>query len=125
MHAHAAEAFLNYKRDGKTITGVINHIDKNKLNNNIENLEVTTQRKNMIHSMTKRRLNGLPSNIKYQSNGAYTVSYNLGSISKLKEGKGCSINRGTYKLLEDAIKARDPFVYKLNDCQYKEIKLIR
>ena len=67
----------------------------------------------------------MPSNIKYQSNGAYTVSFNLGSISKLKEGKGCSINRGTYKLLEDAIKAKDPFVYKLNDYQYKEIKLIR
>ena len=60
MHAHAAEAFLNYKRDGKTITGLVNRIDENNLNNNIENLEVTTQRKNMIHSMTKRRLNGLP-----------------------------------------------------------------
>ena len=60
MHTLVAEAFLNYKRDGKTITGVVNHIDKNKLNNNIENLEVTTQRKNMIHSMTKRRLMDCP-----------------------------------------------------------------
>ena len=64
MHTLVAEAFLNYKRDGKTITGVVNRIDENNFNNNIENLEVTKQRKNMIHSITKRRLNGLPYNIK-------------------------------------------------------------
>ena len=87
MHTLLAEAFLNYKRDGKTITGLVNRIDENNLNNNIENLEVTTQRKNMIHSMTKRRLLDCPLIIKYQSNGHIQSHLIWGVSQSLKRGK--------------------------------------
>ncbi len=33
---------------------VINHIDENKLNNSVENLEWTTQQKNVLHSLARR-----------------------------------------------------------------------
>ena len=44
IHQLVAEMFLNHKPNGHNI--VINHIDFNKLNNKIDNLELTTQREN-------------------------------------------------------------------------------
>jgi hypothetical protein len=44
IHQLVATAFLNYKYD--RVNSVINHIDGNKTNNNLSNLEITTQRKN-------------------------------------------------------------------------------
>lgn len=44
VHQLVAEAFLNHKPCGYKL--VVNHIDQNRLNNNINNLEVVTQREN-------------------------------------------------------------------------------
>ena len=44
MHQLVAEAFLNHKRCGMEF--VINHIDFNKTNNKVENLEIITNREN-------------------------------------------------------------------------------
>lgn len=44
IHQLVAMAFLNHKPCG--YNKVINHIDFNKLNNNVDNIEITTQRKN-------------------------------------------------------------------------------
>ena len=44
VHQLVAEAFLNHKRCGMEF--VINHIDFNKTNNKVENLEIITQREN-------------------------------------------------------------------------------
>jgi ribosomal protein L22 len=44
IHQLVAAAFLNYIPD--KVNSVVNHIDGNKTNNSLSNLEVTTQRKN-------------------------------------------------------------------------------
>jgi len=44
VHQLVAIMFLNHNPNGSDL--VINHIDFNKLNNNVENLEVITQREN-------------------------------------------------------------------------------
>lgn len=45
VHQLVAIAFLNHKPDG-TLNIVVDHIDNNKLNNNVENLQLTTNRHN-------------------------------------------------------------------------------
>ena len=45
IHQLVAESFLGHKPDG-TLKLVVNHIDFNPLNNNVNNLEVVTQREN-------------------------------------------------------------------------------
>ena len=50
-HQLVAEAFLNHKPNGHKL--VVNHIDFNRSNNNIENLEIVTQRKNANQSHIK------------------------------------------------------------------------
>jgi len=53
VHQLAAIAFLNHVPNGhKTI---VNHLDENKLNNNLENLEITTNRKNISYSKNKTK----------------------------------------------------------------------
>ena len=44
VHQLVAESFLNHKRCGMKL--VINHIDFNKVNNRVENLEIVTNREN-------------------------------------------------------------------------------
>ena len=44
VHQLVAEAFLNHKKDGHNL--VVNHKDFNRQNNNVENLEIITQRDN-------------------------------------------------------------------------------
>jgi len=44
VHQLVAMAFLNHKPNGYSL--VVNHIDFNKLNNNVENLEIVTPREN-------------------------------------------------------------------------------
>lgn len=53
VHQLVAIAFLNHVPNGhKTI---VNHLDENKLNNNLENLEITTNRKNISYSKNKTK----------------------------------------------------------------------
>lgn len=44
IHTLVCESFLNHERNGFNI--VVNHIDNNKLNNNLDNLELVTNRYN-------------------------------------------------------------------------------
>ena len=44
VHQLVAESFLNHKRCGYKL--VINHIDFNKINNKVDNLEIVTNREN-------------------------------------------------------------------------------
>jgi frataxin-like iron-binding protein CyaY len=46
VHVLVAECFLNHKPDG-TNKKVVDHIDKNKLNNNSNNLRILTNRENL------------------------------------------------------------------------------
>lgn len=45
IHVLVAESFLNHVPDG--YKKVIDHIDSNKLNNNVSNLQIVTHRKNL------------------------------------------------------------------------------
>jgi HNH endonuclease/NUMOD4 motif len=52
IHTVVAQAFLE-KPQGKNY--VVNHINEDKLDNRLENLEYTTYRENTMHSMTSKR----------------------------------------------------------------------
>jgi hypothetical protein len=51
IHQLVAESFLNHKRCGLKL--VINHIDFDKANNKLDNLEIITQRENSNHKHLK------------------------------------------------------------------------
>jgi len=48
VHTLVALCFLNYNLKSKKM---INHIDENPQNNNVDNLEIVTNRQNIIHSI--------------------------------------------------------------------------
>ena len=52
VHALVASAFLGYERRGREL--VCDHIDENKLNNNLSNLRVITLRENTARSTSKK-----------------------------------------------------------------------
>jgi hypothetical protein len=61
VHQLIASTFLNYKFNG--FNSVVNHIDGNKLNNNLCNLEVITHRENLSKERTKK--SGLPVGVSF------------------------------------------------------------
>jgi hypothetical protein len=77
----------------------INHIDKMKNNNHISNLELVTQRENMMHS----KESGLPLGITFNQMRYKVVLY---GDSNTYKPKLIGI-KSSYKKLEDAILARD------------------
>lgn len=96
VHRLVAEHFLE-KKKGK---GVVNHIDFNKSNNTVSNLEWCTQKENVHHSSENMRH---PKDICTSKTGE---KY----IYRRKYGYAVSICRkyiGTYKTISDAVEKRN------------------
>lgn len=101
VHRTVAQAFI-----GKIPKGyVINHIDYDKTNNHVENLEIVTQKKNVQHSidrMRKPRARTGDYYIRYrEKNRSYEVTVKLKTV-------------GSFKTIEEARKARDEYIEKIN-----------
>src|SRR5574344_120307 len=80
----------NYKLD-------INHIDGNKENNNINNLEVCTRKENLEHAV-RLGLNKQSIKITAIKNGEKIKSYSIGSMYKLlKEKENINCKEKTFK----------------------------
>lgn len=88
IHQLVAEVFLNNTPNGYNC--VINHIDKNKLNNKIDNLEIVSSRFNTQYSKTT---NGV-----YYRNNKYEVSIRI---------KNKKTFLGSYKTEKEAIDVRN------------------
>jgi len=82
IHRLVAEAFCKHPAG----CDVINHIDNNPQNNNVDNLEWTTQRRNVYHGMKQNRyrLNAV-SVIGYKDGKEYTFS----SAHEAEQKTGC------------------------------------
>jgi hypothetical protein len=83
IHVIIAMTYLNYAPSNKY---VINHIDGNKGNNNLENLEIVTQKDNMKHSVM------INNDKLYRRAVCYTDNDN--NIIAYKSAKEASINTG-------------------------------
>lgn len=97
VHRIMAESFLADKKE------CVNHIDGNKLNNNLNNLEWVSYRENSVHRDLNRKTKTGESNIILHSN-----SFQVRVRHEKKY-----VQLGSYRKIEDAIMARNNF-YKLN-----------
>lgn len=98
IHRLVAEAFIPNDKNYK----IINHIDKNKQNNNVNNLEWCTQKYNVLYSIENLKK---PKKTTHTNTGEKYITYRKSSgryriIINRKEYK-------TTKTLEEAIKVRD------------------
>ena len=104
IHRAMAEAFLENKKE------CVNHIDGNRLNNNLDNLEWVSHRENSVHRDLKRKTKTGQANIILHSNSF--------QVRVRHENK--YIQLGSYGEIEDAIKVRDNF-YQSNNIVNKYI----
>ena len=81
----------------------IDHLDGNKLNNNLNNLEWVTHRENIARGWKRRKTSGLPSNI-FQVGKKFSVMITV-------EGKLKYF--GSYSDLNEAIKVKDRILNSL------------
>jgi len=96
IHQIISCIYLNHKIIGRNL--VIDHIDSNKLNNNINNLRIITQRENC--SKEKTIASGLPAGVNfYKSLNKYVskIHYNkkkhhLGYFETIDEAKDAYLN---------------------------------
>lgn len=88
VHVIVFESFVS-KRNGKQV----NHMDSNKLNNNLENLELVTSRENTNHYYLSK------------SNKPIGVHEKRGRYYSLIEISGKLKNLGTFDTIEEASKA--------------------
>jgi hypothetical protein len=107
VHSLVAEAFLGHIRDGRYSTGIVNHINEDKLDNRVENLEVISQRENTIKYKNKRRSNGLPHNV-YTQRDKYQVRIQYGG-----RADNCELTLGTYKTINEAVENRDLIISEI------------
>ena len=94
IHRLMYEAFFGIKSCAKY---VIDHIDNNKLNNNLDNLQYVTNRYNSYKDKTSKSGHH---NI-YLNSGSYLVRLRIDNIKK---------SIGTFKTIEEAIICRDNFL---------------
>ena len=81
----------------------VNHIDRNKANNRLENLEWATDSEQNIHSPSPIGVSG-HRHIRQRRNGSWEV--------QIKRNNVCVFNR-TFKTLSEAITARDEVITNL------------
>jgi len=107
IHQLVGMCYLGYKKNGKF---VVDHIDNDKQNNYLHNLQVITQSQNMRKEhMKKIQQNGLPYYIRLCKNG-FSVRLAENKIKK---------NLGTFKTLEEAIEKRNDYFKEL----LKDVKM--
>ena len=101
VHRLVAEAFIGEIPIGS----VVNHIDENKANNDVSNLEIITQLENIRYSAHKMRKPRKSDDDRYicyrQSCDRYEVTVNRKYL-------------GHYKTIEEARKVRDEYIEKIN-----------
>ena len=98
VHRIMAEAFLDNKKE------CVNHIDGNRLNNNLNNLEWVSHRENSVHRDLNRKTKTGKANIILHSN----------SFQVRVRHNNKYIQLGSYNKIEDAVMARDSF-YQSNN----------
>jgi hypothetical protein len=97
IHKLMAMTFLNYKPNTRSI--VIDHINNNKLDNRLINLQITTNRQNSFKDRDAIK----------QSMHCIYKGHKNNHIIRLKIGKG-NYSFGTYSDLDEAKKVRDEIV---------------
>ncbi len=101
IHQLVAMCFLGYKRNTNV---VIDHIDNDRQNNYLHNLQVITPMQNLRKEhMKKNKSNGLP---------YYIELCKKGYVVKLAENK-IKKKLGTFVTLEEAIQTRDEYFKEL------------
>jgi hypothetical protein len=78
VHQLVASAFLNYQPTNRKI--VIDHIDENKLNNYIENLQIITNRLNTSKTAALKR--NLPTGVRLTTSNKYNVRLKINNKFK-------------------------------------------
>jgi hypothetical protein len=99
VHQLVAITFLNHKPDG-THKIVVDHINGDKLDNRLENLQLITQRENITKSKPKR---DLPTCV-YKVGNKFRVRANINGVFK---------SIGTFNTIEEASAAYQEAISKL------------
>ena len=84
IHVIVAITYLNYIPS--TNQYVINHIDSNKSNNTLENLEIVTQKQNMIHSIKMNNHKLFRKSVYYIDNDGKIIEYESAKDASDKTG---------------------------------------
>ena len=100
IHQLVAISFLGHKRDGFKI--VVDHIDNNKTNNNLDNLQLLSNRENSSKNVTGSS----------QYTGVRKTKYNTFRASIRINSK--KVELGTFKEELEAKKAYDTKLYEIN-----------
>jgi len=109
VHQLVAVAFLNHKPEGSKF--VIDHINSNKLDNNIENLRIVSHRENNSKERTTK--SGLPVGVRKMGN-RFRSSIRIGNTRK---------NLGSFKTVEEASDSYQKELMKLNTTELKRNKI--
>ena len=110
VHQVVAMTFLGHKPNGLEV--VVDHINHNKLDNRLENLQLISNRENLSKDSYKSKRSGLPSNITTKSGGGYRFMYFY--VSKQFAW--------SFKTLDEAIEMSEMFNY-LKDVDGEEYAL--
>lgn len=109
IHQLVFESFTKIKSNNFY---VIDHIDNNKLNNNLDNLQITTNRFNS----SKDKINKSGEYCIYKNGKSYLVRLRHNGIKK---------SLGTFKTIEEAIICRDKYFMKEERALRKYVKDLR
>ena len=109
VHRLVAEAFLE-KESGYN---EVNHIDLNKSNNNVSNLEWCNRSQNVNHFYKSQKTSSIYKGVSYQKDRRKYVAY----IDLHKK----RITLGRFDTEKEAKEYRDNFIEKLKETSYESI----